>query len=431
MIAPPVIDVAYAIKDPVLSSTTVIIVSQTEIPDTTVIPAGSFLEILDPMHPDHKQRLTIASPLEDTGNGNTKINLSNSMSVTLPYKGSTGKLRILGAESVTQSADLNDTSFYIDDASLFPDTPQNPIYVTLANGLANEDLIELIAIDKETNKLHINPAGESLQSLYTVGTTVHLNVKYIALKSSGVGWPTKDGAIYLEYGFTGNSTVIAPIEITGTATGGTASTLVDESKDFMGYGNPYALIGATVHITDDNLIGVLGGQSKIVTDVLHNELYLDSDFINPFTGLSVPVTAETYKVVNKYVELDNDDDGCDIDRVGGILKPIESSAIGQTSHPARDGGIKQEYIRYKTRVGNVLELEDYKVFKHARPSGSQVFLASGYHSNNKYGKDHRPYLNGNLLDIIFDENLSPFGGIISAAGVKPKTEVSEVGKNDA
>ena len=87
----------------------------------------------------------------------------------------------------------------------------------------------------------------------------------------------------------------------------------------------------------------------------------------------------------------------------------------------------QEYVEYSNRVGTIYTLKEpfYPRYDHA--PGSKVILGANIFTTQGYGKDYRPYMSGSFFGLLFGSVLAVFNSMFRAAGIKSKSEVTELG----
>ena len=335
------------------------------------------------------------------------------------------------------------------DGRLFPDTTQNPFYIVLDFGFNNEETVQCVG--KVANPIADYPFAYALivdpteaikfthyskkflvEQVFDV-SKVDLEVHKLVVNSvSGFG---DDGGIFIDYGFNNNSELLYNINIdtkflTGApsaATGGGATFLIDADQTFQKYyfynplpGDPptatlnfNALAGAFIILRE----GTVTQEINIIRNVPSDDRL---DVLNPW--VVNPAPGDPYRIYG-YIPVDDSEFGTNLTHAGGVI----SNAGGtENIHPAREGGISQEYVTFKSKVSGggdiILTLSQPTVFKKVHPPGTQVILGTGTVGPKIDGSSYQPFLYSDFFTALFHKDVGDFDIFIRAAGIETKAE---------
>lgn len=394
------------------------------IPADAVTAVGQTLEIMGPSSSlNYKKKVTVTTALGSVVTLSPPLPVSVDATQTYRLHSNSNPALAFGA-----------TEFYIDDASLFPISAQNPFSVIIddPNKPTIKDIVEVVGIDNITGKITLAPV-ENILHTYGEGTVVSLLVTAIAVNSV-FDFPTSGGGFYLDYGFRGNTVTRFPLEVDGVVSGvvdlGAGDVaLTDDNALFTQYGHPQSLVGYTIRVTTFAPGGI---ETGVIFNVASNDALRISGLT--FANLSIN---DTYHIYNSSTDVDDIEPGTftvdgtghavePFNRVGGIFTDIVSKTPG-TTHDARSSSVVEEYVDYKAVDGNVLVLSSPTVFNYAHPTGSEVRVGSGEFDTVGDGSDFRPYLAQNFLEVLFNPYISSFYRLFKAAGIEAKTDTKSLG----
>ena len=169
-------------------------------------------------------------------------------------------------------------------------------------------------------------------------------------------------------------------------------------------------MGATVQITSGTGINQI---RRIIAVPSNTTLQVDSAFAPVLDATSV------YRIDGKSMVVDNSEVGTNLTHVGGVINNAGEPIIW---HPAREGGVTQEYVKFSSKSGNVLTLTHPTVFEKAHPPETQVILGTGTVGPKKDGSSYQPFLYADFLTALFHKDVGNFGSLIKAAGIEIKAE---------
>ena len=303
------------------------------------------------------------------------------------------------------------------DGLLFPEPIQNPFYVVLDHERVQEELVNCVG--KVANPVAGYPNAFVLQvdpldvidfahysRKFTVPqvspiSTVDLQVSKLRVaNTSGFG---DEGGIFIDYGFTDNQKLLCPIIIEGTVTGlPAANEIEDNTKTFQQYYaagtypfsfDPNALVGAIVILRP----GTPTQDIQEITTISSNILL--HFFLAPFAP--PPVALDPYRIYG-LIEVDNSEFGTNLTHVGGVINNAGGTTVW---HPAREGGITQEYVKFSSKdaATNILTLVQPTVFQKAHPAGTQVIIGTGTVGPKTDGSSYQPFLYTDFLTALFQQ----------------------------
>ena len=300
----------------------------------------------------------------------------------------------------------------LDNADLFPEDGQNPFFVVIDRGKNIEERLEIGG--KIGLQLNID-LTQTTKYTHAIGATIDLEISKLLLMS-GAGIPDQ-GGLYLDYGFSGNATHIEDVQFSGTQTVVTDDkSILDVTQAFQSmYHSINALVGAKI------IVRPAGPNTEIVTVEVLNETLLK---FSP--DLVVPIAPGEAYTVFASVEVDNGEVGTNTDHVGGVKSDLGAVApVVGVKHPARTGGIVEEYVRYISKDNNVITLNTPRIFNFAHPASTEIIIGSNEYKPQGDGSDFPAYLVGNYLESVFNSAISSLPDLMRAAGIELKVEVKD------
>ena len=398
----------------------------------STVAVGDEVEIIGPVtSPNYKSKTTI-----------TKVEADHIVLAGFKYDLETNDIyRVHGNfDSNTPVFDQNTAEkvLYIDDATLFPSSEQNPFSI-LVGSVENGDIeqFEVLAVDNQLGIITLAAGTTSIHPHY-VGDRVALVVKYLALQNVPIDFPDS-GGIYLDYGYRGNNLYQDTLNFSGTADTVQLNVMVDADMDFLssfGKENHNALLGYKIKFTS----GPISGEVVTINDVFNNNTLKFTPGVNAATNVTYEIFSDGATTL---LDRDTFKSTIKTGQVGGILTDLDVGAVGfdlpsgekQLFGTGQVGGIRyggavQEYVEFVSRDGNVIELKEKvaggKVFEHSHPAGTRVTVGSGQFTTKGDGTDYRPFIRGKgFFDVLFNSYLTKFPQLIRAAGIKIKAEETE------
>ena len=331
--------------------------------------------------------------------------------------------RIPFQQAITSAISANPLgggSFTVDDVSLYPADIQNPFFVLIDKGNEIEERLEIGSKVGTTLNIDIT---QVTKYAHAIGATIDLEISKLLLISSA-GLPDT-GGIYFDYGFRGNSEHIEVVQLNHTADLAGVIELTDFSADFHNLScnaiadYPNILVGDKVLIRP-------GGPNEEIGEVLNVPFPNTIRLVAP---LVVPIAiGENFRVYATLRE-DDQENGILTQKVGGVCSPIGAMdnnppTIG-IEHPARTGGVVEEYTRYVSRANNVITLNKPHIFDFAHPAETEIIIGSNQYAPQGDGSDYPPYLVGNYLEAVFNSEISTLPDLMRAVGIELKVEVKD------
>jgi len=407
----------------------------------SIFPGSYVYNLPDADYPINDQPSSIKTTLASSYNG-----LDPTAIFKIPLTQEIIGSDIGGAITLGDDVGPGVSEILVADGRLFPEPIQNPFFIVLDHGFANEEIIQCVGkIDYPIHLAPFNPAYpfafilqvdptevikfDHYSRKYTVPqvfdiSKVDLQVSKLVMNSvAGFG---DDGGIFIDYGFNDNDTLLYNVNIDGQATSvlGAGAKIEDDTQTFQQYyafspipgaadpaaaSDPNALVGAFIKITAGTGVGQVREIATVNSNIL---LTMTVVWTTP------PDVTSTYTIYG-YIKVDNSEVGTNLTHVGGVINNAGGTTI---VHPAREGGITQEYVKFSSKTGTILTLVQPTVFKKAHPRNTQVILGTGTVGPKTDGSSYQPFLYADFLTALFHKDVGNFGSIIKAAGIEIKAE---------